>query len=114
MTLPCRLAALAIIAFVAAPAARAATPISATVARTMQAFDVPGIAVAVVKDDQVVYSKGFGVDALGGGRKVDPHTLFGIASNSKAFVAVAAHHPRSEFARGSFEFFDIRTGLVHQ
>lgn len=98
MTRPCRFATLVIIAAVAlapaASAAPAATPISAaaidaTVARTMQAFDVPGIAVAVIKDDRVVYSKGFGVDALQGARKVDPYTLFGIASNSKAFVAAA-------------------------
>ena len=78
----------------AAPAAYSATPISATaidstVERSMKAFDVPGIAVAVVKDDKVVYSKGFGVDSLKGGRKVDAHTLFGIASNSKAFVAAS-------------------------
>jgi CubicO group peptidase (beta-lactamase class C family) len=67
----------------------ASTDIDATIERSMKTFDVPGIAVAVVKDDRIVYSKGFGVESLNGARKVDAHTLFGIASNSKAFVAAA-------------------------
>jgi len=59
------------------------------VLRTMEAFDVPGIAVAVVKDDKVIHSKGYGVSSLNTKRKVDSNTLFGIASNSKAFTAAA-------------------------
>lgn len=66
-----------------------AAAIDATVARTMKTFKVPGIAVAVVKDDKVVYSKGQGVASLESGQAVDQHTLFGIASNSKAFVSAA-------------------------
>ena len=38
--------------------------IDAVVARTLKAFDVPGIAVAVVKDGQVVMAKGYGVSSL--------------------------------------------------
>ena len=59
------------------------------VLRTMETFDVPGIAVAVVKDDKVIHSRGYGVSSLNTKRKVDPNTLFGIASNSKAFTAAA-------------------------
>jgi CubicO group peptidase (beta-lactamase class C family) len=59
------------------------------VARAMQTFDVPGIALAVVKDDRVVVAKGYGVRKLGEPALVDARTLFGIASNTKAFTATA-------------------------
>jgi len=50
---------------------------------------VPGLSVAIVKDDQVVLSRGFGVRELGKDEKVDGDTLFAIASNTKAFTAAA-------------------------
>jgi CubicO group peptidase (beta-lactamase class C family) len=50
---------------------------------------VPGLAVAVVKDGEVVLTKGYGVRRLGEPAPVDAHTLFGIASNTKAFTAAA-------------------------
>jgi len=59
------------------------------VERTMKLFDVPGIAIAVVKDGKVVATRGFGVRKLGAPGKVDGRTLFEIASNSKAFTAAA-------------------------
>ena len=59
------------------------------VTRTLKAFDVPGIAVAIVKDDKIVYEKGYGVSSLNTNKKVDENTLFGIASNSKAFTVAA-------------------------
>jgi CubicO group peptidase (beta-lactamase class C family) len=59
------------------------------VARTMKEFDVPGIALAVVKDGRVVISKGYGVREQGKQALVDENTLFGIASNSKAFTTAA-------------------------
>jgi len=88
------LPAVALAASLCLQPAFAAEPVSAakideTVLRTMKAFDVPGIAVAVVKDDKVIYSKGMGQAALNTPGKVDEHTLFGIASNTKAFVAAA-------------------------
>ena len=61
----------------------------AYVARTMTQFQVPGIAVAVVKDGKVVLAKGYGVRRLGDPSPVDDRTLFGIASNTKAFTATA-------------------------
>ena len=63
--------------------------IDTLVERTMRAFDVPGIAVAVIKDGKVIHSKGYGVRSLNTKEKVDENTLFGIASNSKAFTAAA-------------------------
>jgi CubicO group peptidase (beta-lactamase class C family) len=56
---------------------------------TMKTFDVPGIAVAIVEDDKVIHSKGYGVRSLSTKQKVDSNTLFAIASNSKAFTAAA-------------------------
>src|SRR5256712_12355406 len=61
----------------------------AYVARTMKQFEVPGLAIAVVKDGKVVLAKGYGVRRLGDSARVDERTLFGIASNTKAFTATA-------------------------
>lgn len=52
-------------------------------------FDVPGIAVAIVKDGEVVLERGYGVRELGKPEKVDAHTMFAIASNTKAFTSAA-------------------------
>ncbi|HEY0504199.1 MAG TPA: serine hydrolase [Lysobacter sp.] len=52
-------------------------------------FDVPGIAVAIVKDGEVVLERGFGVREMGKPAKVEPATLFAIASNTKAFTAAS-------------------------
>lgn len=46
----------------------------------------PGMAIAIVKDDKVAYAKGFGLRELGKDGKIDPDTVFAIASNSKAFL----------------------------
>ena len=63
--------------------------IDALAERARLTFQVPGMAVAVVKDDQVVHARGYGVRSLRSGLKVDEHTLFGIASNTKAYTAAA-------------------------
>jgi len=59
------------------------------VERTRAAFNVPGIAVAVVQDGKVVLAKGYGVRRLGDPAPVTPRTLFAIASNTKIFTASA-------------------------
>ncbi len=53
----------------------------------LKTFDVPGIAIAIVKDGKVVTTQGFGVRKLGSPAPVTGKTLFEIASNSKAFTA---------------------------
>jgi CubicO group peptidase (beta-lactamase class C family) len=63
--------------------------LDATVLRAMQAFEVPGIGLAIVKDGELVVSQGYGVRAAGGREPVTGETLFGIASNTKAFTATA-------------------------
>lgn len=59
------------------------------VAFTRRTFKVPGLAVAVVKDGRVVLAKGYGVRSLATREPVDANTLFGIASNTKAFTTAA-------------------------
>jgi CubicO group peptidase (beta-lactamase class C family) len=55
--------------------------------RTLTTFNVPGIAVAIVKDGKVVLAKGYGVKSILTNEKVDANTLYAIASNSKAFTS---------------------------
>ncbi|SHM10426.1 serine hydrolase [Flavobacterium xanthum] len=59
------------------------------VERTLKTFNVPGIAVAIVKDGKIIHAKGYGVKSILTKEKVDANTLFGIASNSKAFTSAA-------------------------
>jgi CubicO group peptidase (beta-lactamase class C family) len=57
------------------------------VEKMMKQSDTPAMAVAVVKDDKLVYAKGFGVCKLGEDKKCDEHTIFAIGSCSKAVTA---------------------------
>ncbi len=57
------------------------------IAGAREAWDVPGLAVAIVKDDRVVLAKGYGVREHEKAEAVDADTLFAIASNTKAFTA---------------------------
>ena len=57
--------------------------------QTLRTFDVPGIAVAVIKDGKVIHSKGYGARSIKTNERVDENTLFGVASNTKAFTAAA-------------------------
>ncbi len=61
----------------------------AYVQHVMQQWQVPGLAVAIVKDGKVVLARGYGVRELGKPDKVDGGTLFDIGSNTKAFTAAA-------------------------
>lgn len=74
-----------------APAARQVDlrALDAYFAQARKDWGVPGLAVAIVKDGRVVLAKGYGIRELGKPEVVDENTLFAIASNSKAFTAVA-------------------------
>ncbi len=61
--------------------------LDAYIEQSRQAWQVPGLAVAVVRGNDLLLSKGYGVRRVGDEAKVDQHTLFAIASNSKAFTA---------------------------
>jgi len=73
------------------PAALPMAPaaIDDTVARAMKAFQVPGMAVGIVKDGKLVFARGYGVRDVGRAGKVDADTLFQIGSNTKAVTAAA-------------------------
>jgi CubicO group peptidase (beta-lactamase class C family) len=76
------------------PGADAAPPfdpdsIEAIVHDALRAWQVPGVAVAIIHNDEVVYLKGHGVKELGKKDPVTPDTLFPIASCTKAFTTTA-------------------------
>ncbi len=70
--------------------AAAATPadIDAYIEVQMRAAKIPGMAVAIIKDGQVVHTKGYGITAEGG-RPSTPQTPFILGSTSKSFTAMA-------------------------
>lgn len=57
------------------------------VIQALRDWQVPGLAIAVVKNDRVVFAKGYGVRGLGEPTPVDEKTIFAIGSSSKAFTA---------------------------
>ncbi|MHA7944461.1 serine hydrolase [Formosa sp. 3Alg 14/1] len=63
--------------------------IDSLVAVSMNLKNNVGLAVAVVKDGKVLHSKGYGVKSISTKAPVNEHTLFAIASNSKAFTSAA-------------------------
>lgn len=63
--------------------------VDSLVQQTLSTFNVPGIAVGIVKDNQVILAKGYGIADLNRKNKVYASTNFGIASNSKAFTTSA-------------------------
>src|SRR2546430_15414105 len=88
--LPRPLVLLSALSFISASlAAQLPRDLDAYVTHVMRAFEVPGVAIAVVLDGRVLLAKGYGVRKLGEPTAVDERTLFGIASNTKAFTATA-------------------------
>jgi CubicO group peptidase (beta-lactamase class C family) len=61
--------------------------LDAYIEAAMQQWQVPGLAIAVVRHDTVIYARGFGVREQGRPEPVDEHTLFAIASTTKAMTA---------------------------
>ena len=49
-------------------------------------WDIPGMAVAIIKGDEVIYANGFGVRELGKSAKVDEKTLFAVGSTTKGMT----------------------------
>ena len=74
---------------VASVAAPPEEEIDQLIERAMEAFEIPGMAVSVVYDGEVYYSKGHGLVEVSKSARVDDKTLFQIASVSKAFTAAA-------------------------
>jgi CubicO group peptidase (beta-lactamase class C family) len=65
------------------------TDLNAYIDTVLKKFEVPGISLAIVKDGQLIKAGGYGVKRLGETTPVTEHTLFSIASNTKAFTAAA-------------------------
>jgi CubicO group peptidase (beta-lactamase class C family) len=63
--------------------------IDAIVKDALQSWHVPGVAVAIVRNDEVIYLKGFGVKEIGKDNPVTPDTIFPLASCTKAFTTTA-------------------------
>jgi CubicO group peptidase (beta-lactamase class C family) len=63
--------------------------LDAYVRRGVEDWRIPGLAIAVVKDDSVVFAKGYGIRELGKPGAVDVGTRFAIGSTTKAMTAVA-------------------------
>lgn len=63
--------------------------IDSLVQKTMTTFNVPGMAVAVLKDGKVYHKNTYGVRSVKTNAGVNENTLFGVASNTKAFTAAA-------------------------
>lgn len=63
--------------------------IDALVQRALEAFDIPGIAVGIIQDGEIIHARGYGVRKLGAPERVDADTLFQIASNTKAMTSAA-------------------------
>jgi CubicO group peptidase (beta-lactamase class C family) len=63
--------------------------LDAYVQRALADWQIPGVAVCIVKDGKTVVLKGYGVTEMGTANKVDSNTLFMIGSNTKAFTATA-------------------------
>ncbi len=55
--------------------------------QALKDWEVPGIAIAIVKNDKIVLAKGYGVRKIGEATPVDANTMFAIGSASKAFTA---------------------------
>jgi CubicO group peptidase (beta-lactamase class C family) len=63
--------------------------IDGLVAAAMKELRVPGAAVGVIRDGQVLLAKGYGVRVLGGGEPVTANTVFAVGSVTKSFTAAS-------------------------
>lgn len=59
------------------------------ISKGMKDWQIPGLAIAIVKDGKVIYMKGYGESNIATHEKVDENTLFMIASNSKLFTGTS-------------------------
>ena len=55
--------------------------------KSLDEWQIPGMAIAIINADSIVFSKGYGYANINKKTKVDANTLFAVASNSKAFTA---------------------------
>ncbi|HEV8363011.1 MAG TPA: serine hydrolase [Gemmatimonadaceae bacterium] len=85
-----RVALVAILGCLSGVSARAQEPfpgLDAYITKAMADWKMPGLAVAIVRNDSVLWAKGYGVRTFGSNDRVDDKTLFEIGSSSKSFTA---------------------------
>ena len=68
---------------------QAATILDEMIVTGMQDWKIPGLAAVVVKDDEVVFKKAYGIKSILSKEAVNGETLFAMASTTKAMVAMA-------------------------
>ncbi len=83
--------------------------LDAFIEQAMKEYGVPGASVVVVKDNDVVYLKGFGLRKIGSSQKVDANTIFQLASVTKTFTAASVG---VAVDRGSMEFEEQVINIV--
>src|SRR3954469_15434891 len=57
--------------------------------QALATWKVPGAGIAIVRNDSVIYARGYGVREIGKPAPVTERTVFAIGSSSKAFTAAA-------------------------
>ena len=67
---------------------RAIAQLTELIETAREEFDIPGVALGLIQDGEVVFEGGFGVRELGRPEPVDADTLFNIASNGKALTTL--------------------------
>jgi len=55
----------------------------------MNQYDIPGLAIGIIRDDSIITSKGYGVRSIHTNSPVTENTIFHTASISKLFTAIA-------------------------
>ena len=81
-----------LVAGAAMPAGAQRSPLrglDAYVEAAMRAWEVPGLAIAVVRNDSVIFARGYGVRELGRPERVDENTVFALASITKSFTSAS-------------------------
>ena len=63
--------------------------VDSLVNKTMQEFNVPGVAIGIVKNNEIIHLQGYGTANIDNKNPVNQDTIFKIASNSKAFTTAA-------------------------
>ena len=76
------------------------TAIEALVTKTMSEVGIPGLALGIVMDGKIAYTKGFGVERVGSDKPVTPHTIF--AAGSIGNRACELREDRGGFGQGLF------------
>lgn len=63
--------------------------LNSDIAKARAEHNIPGLAIGIVKDGDIIFQKGYGVTKMGETQKVSTSSMYGIASLSKAFTAAA-------------------------